>query len=383
MHIIALEKITSSKLGGQELSLFDVCHSLAQQQHQITLLHCQSGNLLEQYRTFSNVLHTPSFGISRDNLIKPLLQLPIDLRRTSRALRNAQSPLLYCNQIYDISVPAILAKLHHIPLVCHLRLPAPNDLGKFHKPFIPQVNHFIAVSQHTQQEWINFGIPKDKINTVYNGINPDRFQPNPTPRDTILEQYHLPPNAQFLLYAGRIDNCKGIDVLIHAFAQLHAQHPQLHLLIAGTPNSIYQEDIACFESLKQQTQALHLNQYIHFIGHVGDLRPLYSTANLVVVPSRWPEPFGRVIIEAMACGTPIVASRMGGIPEILTGQFAQGLCQPNDPNELAHTIDRLLDWRTTQPHLGPASRDHILQNFSLTRTIQNIESTLLQVIANT
>lgn len=101
---------------------------------------------------------------------------------------------------------------------------------------------------------------------------------------------------------------------------------------------------------------------------------------MTVMPSLWPEPFGRVIIESMASGTPVVASYTGGIPEVMTGALRSQLVEPGNEYELATVLDRILDWRSHDPTLGERSRAHVLNQFSLEKMVDGIETVLLKVV---
>ena len=107
---------------------------------------------------------------------------------------------------------------------------------------------------------------------------------------------------------------------------------------------------------------------------------LLQAADLVVLPASWQEPFGRVVIEAMSAGLPVIASRVGGIPEILTGRFEPQLVPPDDAAALAAAIGRLADWRRTEPDLGAAGREHVQRHFHLTDTVDAVEATLARAV---
>jgi glycosyltransferase involved in cell wall biosynthesis len=380
MRIIALEKYPSSLRGGQELSLLDVCRGLANKGHDLTLLYADRGNLLPQYQAFCDrTMYVPSFGLSRQMLWQAPLQQPIALSRLWGLLRQNSPTLLYCNQIYDIPAPALLGSLTQTPLVCHLRLPPPQSLDRLRQMALSRVYRFITVSQSTRRQWIDFGIPAEKITCIYNGVDIDRFTIAPTldQPESLRHCLNLPETAQVIAYTGRLDRRKGVEILLEAMAKLHPTHPNLHLILAGKAlldGPSYQA------TLEQKTIELGLNDRVHFLGHLTDPRSLYHIAELTVSPSIWAEPFGKVIVESMACGTPVVASRMGGIPEILTQELAQGLCEPNNSGDLAETLDRLLNWRETQPNLGKISRQHICQNFALSSVIDQIESEFLVIL---
>jgi glycosyltransferase involved in cell wall biosynthesis len=82
----------------------------------------------------------------------------------------------------------------------------------------------------------------------------------------------------------------------------------------------------------------------------------------------------------MACGTPVVASRIGGIPEILTGEFQSWLFEPEDEQGLSDTLNLIMNWRTKNTELGPRCREHVLHNFSLDRMIDGVEEVLLNCV---
>jgi glycosyltransferase involved in cell wall biosynthesis len=103
--------------------------------------------------------------------------------------------------------------------------------------------------------------------------------------------------------------------------------------------------------------------------------PLHA-ADVVVVPSVYAEPFGRVVIEALSTGRPVIASSIGGIPEILTGDFARFLVPPGDAPALARKLGELLDWRTRDDGLAEACTDHVRQHFSKSSMVDAIEDRL-------
>ena len=113
---------------------------------------------------------------------------------------------------------------------------------------------------------------------------------------------------------------------------------------------------------------------VHFIaGRRNVVTPLHAS-DVVVVPSVWREPFGRTVIEALATGRPVVASRVGGIPEILTGPLDRFLFEPADPEALAEQLRSLRNWRERQPGLAGQCRAHIVERFTLAHTVEGLEA---------
>lgn len=378
MHIITLEKDPSKQRGGQELCHFEICQGLARRGHTITLLYAKPSNLLEAYQSFgTQILHVPAFtrnipGYDRRTTL--WYHVIKDVLRVLPLARSQTQTVFYCNQIGDTPFLAALSYLTHYPFVCHLHLPSPLKVDLATKIAYHRVNHFITVSHYTRQQWLEFGISPEDITCIHNGIDCHLFNPT-CDRNAIRQQWNIPADAKLLAYVGRLDQAKGIEVLLKAFAQLSLHHPNVYLVCAGKPllqSSDYQVN------LQQQLANLNLIDSVKFLGHLDDPSPLYQASDLTIVPSVWPEPFGRVIIESMACGTPVVASRVGGIPEILTGPFAAGLCQADNPEDLAAKILELMSWKEERQQLSQQCHEHIANHFSHNLMIDGVENILLR-----
>jgi glycosyltransferase involved in cell wall biosynthesis len=376
MHIVVLENEPSSTRGGQELSLLDVCRELNQRGHQISLIYVKEGNLLSQYHEFCDqILNVNGYAISRKNLLYSCIKFPIDLLRIIRKIQFDGSTIVYSNQYHDTPFSSVLSLLKGVPAMCHLRIPPPKKMDTQRAIALKGIRHFIAVSHQTKLEWVKSGISESAIKVVYNGTNTERFQPSDSPSKFRMEQA-ISPSVKVISYIGRLDRPKGVDILIKAFALLIADQPNLELLIAGKPLIQNQEYL---QSLKQLAIELEIETHVHFLGHVNDTVSLYQASDVVVLPSIWSEPFGKVVIEAMACGTPVVASRVGGIPEILSEAFEGRLFEPRNVSDLAKTLTQVLDWKITNPQLGTACREHILKKFALHKKIDEIEKITLEV----
>jgi glycosyltransferase involved in cell wall biosynthesis len=180
-----------------------------------------------------------------------------------------------------------------------------------------------------------------------------------------------------IVYSGRLHPGKNVELLIDAFSRL----PQpADLVIAGKQlpdGSTRRYD----EELKECARAAGVAARCHFVGHVTPIAELYAAADVTVLPSLSGEAFGRSVIESMACRTPAVASNCGGIPEILTGEFAQYLFTPGDVDGLATRLSGMRDWRRRDLNLGERCRAHVEREFSIDRTVRGVESVLERAVA--
>jgi glycosyltransferase involved in cell wall biosynthesis len=245
-----------------------------------------------------------------------------------------------------------------------------------------QVSHLIAISNQTRLDWIARGFSADAVDVVHNGIDVARFERHDEPSAARAE-LGLPQAPLLVTYAGRLHPAKGIETLIEA-AGIVARTRPLHLVLAGRPAVMNDEQGRPRDygaELRAIARGAGIASSITWIEHQRDMPALLRASDLTVLPSLWSEPFGRIVIESMACETPVVASRVGGIPEIMTGEFANGLFGAGCAADLAATIERLAAWRTADPGLGTRARAHVAAAFTIDRTVDGVERVLARTIA--
>jgi glycosyltransferase involved in cell wall biosynthesis len=165
------------------------------------------------------------------------------------------------------------------------------------------VDKIITVTKHGKNHLVKKGVETNKIEVIYNGIDPGHFS---TQNNNILEKYGLERNEKIILYSGRIDPIKGLDYLCDAFELLLKKNPACLLVIAGNGN---------FESLIKKARTFSAN--ISYLGFIPfeDVVALYHEADIGVIPSL-EEHCSYVALEMLHCGLPVVASNLGGLKEI-------------------------------------------------------------------
>jgi len=203
--------------------------------------------------------------------------------------------------------------------------------------FLRAADAVIAVSECTKRDAIRFyGIPEEKITVIYEGVNP-RFRPaSPETIAAVRARYNLPEH--FILYVGTIEPRKNLTALLEAFHYLLATH-DLRLVIVGKKGWLY-------EGFFRRLRELGLEDRVIFTGYVPDedLPAIYSAADLFVFPSLY-EGFGLPVLEAMACGVPVICSNTSSLPEV-AGDAAL-LVDPADVWALAGAMEQAL----TDEHL--------------------------------
>lgn len=198
-----------------------------------------------------------------------------------------------------------------------------------------RADHIIAVSQSTKRDTVQLlGVPEEKISVIYEAAHP-LFTPitAPEPLARVRAKYSLPTN--FILFVSTIEPRKNLPTLLRAFKQLRARYKEpLALVIAGNRGWLVEE-------VDQVVAELQLGNALCFLGGIPneELVYLYNAAKLFVMPSIY-EGFGLPPLEAMACGTPVIASNVSSLPEVV-GDAAL-LFDPSDPEELCVNMLRVL-----------------------------------------
>ncbi len=215
----------------------------------------------------------------------------------------------------------------------------------------------IAISRQVQaQAMETYEIPRSQVPLIWNGFGAEHFKilPDAT-KALVLEEFGLTgAEAPLVSFVGKFTHFKGIDVLLRA-AVIYEQHlPGVQTVLVGHGE--------LWDDMHALAQEMGLKG-IHFIGHQPQdkVACIYNAADVSVVPSRV-EPFGLVAVEALACGTPVVATDEGGLPDFINDDVG-ALAPVDDPLSLAQAIIREIEQNTKQTK-GPYANQYAYQNFT-------------------
>jgi glycosyltransferase involved in cell wall biosynthesis len=205
-----------------------------------------------------------------------------------------------------------------------------------------------AFARNTYQRTI--GIPKELVRCVFNGVTAKEFDPLVVADD-----------ATDVVYVGEFRHIKGADIAIDAVARLRATGRSVTLTLAGDGDEM--------PALQAQCERLNLKSVVRFLGHVP-ARTGFAQGRLLVVPSRG-DSMPYVVIEAAAAGIPMLAARVGGIPEILGGDHPS-LVQPESASALADAIAGALNSPATVLERAKALRERVFQHFSQNAMVDGV-----------
>ena len=247
---------------------------------------------------------------------------------------------------------------------------------RFYYPFDKWILSFfpklIAVSTDIRDELVRYGAQASRISTVLNGIDPDAFRRDRSREDGIRSRLGLDRSHYVIGTVGRLEPQKRFDLLIDAFATLHAEQPNLRLLIAG--------DGSLAEALKAQVIRLGLTDCCTLLGHRTDVVDLHHAFDLFVQSSDY-EGTPNAVLEAMALETPIVATSAGGSAEIVRDRVDGLIVRPGDVPALIAAVREAIVHRDATAARVRSARTRVETDLSFDtrmRTVERIYVDLMQ-----
>jgi glycosyltransferase involved in cell wall biosynthesis len=259
-------------------------------------------------------------------------------------------------------VPAMVLTVHNFLVYQNARLPARTLAVLTQRRLFSGIDRIIAVSDSLKKNMVeNQGLAASKIEVIHNGVDYERWQEKPpSPRS----QLGLSESDFVVVAVGRLVDWKGHDVLINAAAELRSSRPDIRIAIAG--------EGPMRPRLERLIRAGGLEQSVSLLGHVADVRALLAAADLFVLPSL-NEPFGIVLLEAMAAGLPVIATNAGGVPEIITDDQNGVLLPPAEAAVLSREISALAADAPRRRRLGDCARITVKERFALEDIIERTE----------
>jgi len=208
---------------------------------------------------------------------------------------------------------------------------------------------------------------------VPNGVDVRAFTPGP-PSGRLRTDLDLPAGAPLVGVVCRLDAWKGVDVFLRAAAELQPAAPEARFVVVG--GSVTGQEAHARE-LERLTSELSLGDRVRFAGWrygPADMPDVIRELSVLALPSREPEPFGLVLLEAMACGVPVVATDRGGPREIVVAGETGLLVPAGDAPALAEAVGRLLADPGRARQMGAAGRRRVEALYDVRETVRRIES---------
>lgn len=339
-----------AKGSGQGRVNYEIVEEAIRQGHSLTLISSGIAPELEQHPQVSWI------PIPVDQWPTEFIKNIVFSARATRYLRQHQ-------QNFDVikmngAITAAAASINAVHFVHHSWLKSPahtfrvrRDLYGLYQWLYTAINAYwekqafrrahivVAVSDAIAKELIGLGVPPEQVEVIVNGVDLEEFSPGMAER-TLLG---LPEHVPLALFAGDIQTTrKNLDTVLAALTQV----PNLHIAIAGrTEGSPY----------PKMAERLGISERAHFLGYRQDISSLMKAADFLVYPSRY-EPWGLVLVEAMASGIPVITAASVGASEVVTPESGVVIDDPNDTQALAQAMIYLANNPQSRQAMGKAAR---------------------------
>lgn len=269
----------------------------------------------------------------------------------------------------------VAAARHGIPTLYHLHgVPRPS-LGRdgvisLLSVLVP-ARITMACSTYVAAEFRRAWRSSRTVVVVHNGV-PVQDPVNPGDGASVREEFGVPIRTPLIIMVSRLQRWKGIHVFLEAAASVARQRPEPHFMVVG--GALFGLDQGYAASLHDMVNRLGLKRRVHLVGYRSDVAGFFAAADVVVHASIEPEPFGMVLLEAMAAGKPVIASDLGGPREIVENGVTGLLVPPSHPERLARAILTLLNDPERMIRMGKAGATRVRERLSAERMVRGVEA---------
>ena len=236
----------------------------------------------------------------------------------------------------------------------------------------------ICISAAVRDNFERVGVKGLPFVTIHNGLDPAQMKVTREPRE-IRAELGVPANARLVGIVGNIKPWKGQEVVVRAMAKLRDEFPDVVCLLIGDTSP---DDMQYRVSVTALIGELGLSGRVLITGFKQDIANYVNALEMQIHASILPEPFGRVLLEAMALEKPVIASGDGAVPEILVDGVTGYLFPPNDSDALAARLRTLLGDPAAVAAMGRAGRARLEAEFSITRNVAETQKLYERLLAD-
>lgn len=324
-----------------------------------------------------------ALGIPVDLIPVPYMRDLTAVPRITSYLKDVKADLIHAQLELGDILGGLAALRMRLPSVSTLHTMPSQDMGiksRMHQ----EVEYFclrhffnmvISVSEEARQFHKTIGkLPDRKTCTIYNGIDLSHFlTPLRSDREAVLREFNIPSSATVLITVAVLRELKGIQYMIRALPEILAANPDLYYLIAGSGD--FQDELV------EEASRAGVTERVVFAGARKDVPALMSGSDIFVLPTLT-EALPTVLAEAMAAHLPILACRVGGVPEMVEDGVNGRLVAPSDPQQLAHVCNEMLQHPATLSKMGLAGRQIVEEKFNVRVQVEKLQSLYRNLITS-
>jgi len=381
-RILYIEANRDGTIGGSYYSLFYLIQGLDRSKYEPHVLFCQDNPLMPKFAGCAASVRVNDFRPSTSSPCRSLIDYarwPYDLAvdvifkqpRINRIIRELRPDLVHLNNGYASLHEWMLAcRLKGIPIISHDRGTGfPCSLRT--KLFVRLLRAIISVSDSFRDNAVRQGL-RVPVFRVYNGLDVHRVASTLDDEKlaTLKRDLGIQGKPVVLGMVGNVVRWKGQMVVLQAIKRIVPEHPEIICVFAG---SVARGEESYKRELDDYVRENRLEAHVRFTGYRSDIPDILQVVDILIHASIAPEPFGRVILEGMAAGKPIIGTDSGGTPEqIVEGET--GLLVPmSDPEAMAAAMSRLLADLPAAREMGRRGRQRLEKEFSIEHMVAGVE----------
>lgn len=382
-RILLLEHGMDGTVGGSHYCLLEICRGLDRTRFEPVARFFQPNSLLEEFRRIGCqvTVRAPrqplSFAARASGPMRSLLQPLQSLANVGvllgartydwiRELRQERIDLVHLNNSFNGDHDLMLAtRLLGIPCIAHQR-GDPGMTGRFEMLFTRLLDSMVAISTAVRDDMVARGAPVDRIRLIHDGIDPARINPTTAPA-SIRAALGIPEGAVLIGIVGNVKYWKGQHVVIEAMRHIDSARHDVHCALVGAL-----ADAPYVQRLREMTTQYGLDSKVHFVGFQRNPADYMAAMDIVLHTSVEAEPFGLVVLEAMALRKPLVSTTIGGPRDIVLEGVTGFLTPAGDSDALAHRVLQLLADPQLMRSMGVAGYQRLAQSFTAKRNVEEI-----------
>ncbi len=324
-----------------------------------------------------------ALGIPVDLIPVPYMRDLTAVSRIAAYLKDVNADLIHAQLELGDILGGLAALRMRLPIVSTLHTMPSRDMSlksRMHQ----EVEYFclrhffnmvISVSDEARQFHKDIGkLPDRKTCTIYNGIDLSHFPASPqSDREAVLREFNIPAAATVLITVAVLRELKGIQYMIRALPEILSVHPDLYYLIAGSGD---------FQSaLMEEAARVGVSERVVFAGARKDVPALMSASDIFILPTLT-EALPTVLAEAMAASLPILACRVGGVPEMVEDGINGKMVAPADPQQLANACTDMLRDPDALVKMGLAGRQIVEEKFNVRVQVDKLQALYQSLITS-
>ncbi len=349
---------TGDIVGGGEISFFDLLSHIDSNKFKRFVVCPKKGALVEKLE--KNKVQVDLIEMTSIRSLN-FFKIVFGILKVYWFLSKNKIDLVHANGSRCAIYAGIASKFARIPMVWHVRV---MSRDKWLDPFLARcATKIIVNSKSVKRRFYKVPAALGKATVIYNGFDFSQINPKYVTQD-LRKELNLSKATPVIGMTGRMDMYKDHKTFLGAAKIVLSHYPNAQFLLAGSGEKA--------ESLKNYAQEIKIEHAVHFLGNRDDILNVYSAIDIFVLSTR-SEGFGRVLVEALAMGKPVVASRVGGVSEVIHDGFSGLLVDKSSAESLAEAISRYIQNPELAIKLAGWGKKEVQKNFSMESHLQEIE----------